>query len=1507
MSRPLSLLLVSCLAICRIADVAFAKEGTRFESVWNIRTTTGEVFRLDAGQTVEIGVRVERPSTLPTNSRLLSSWRLVEADDPSRVPRAPERDESGREINAHGIYTAPTPNWSKLLHALDADVYMVYRAPVSGLYVLSVKPEEGEVDLFDGERWREPGQAPKIAPVPKRVAWPDGASVDVAVSVKSIDVTGEATNRLYIEAEPNDTPEQGQPITVGDVDDEYTINVIGSSDDIEYFDNGRVGSSGDDWFRFEYTGSEKRLLTGCLSIPDQQAAARIRVYRIDPAKVGQDPSWQAYPKPGQLLPIVEYLDGKNENERVHQQTEQHRIAITRNLDPNSVYFIRVEANAPGYDLELRVVKPAPYDNPQRAVRQGLYDHIGQVDAWIVNRPRGASVERRIRDSGNLLGTNCMSCHTQSGVWGPAIPFAMGYRPQNIQPWRHLMNTCYQSLRPTNVLKDAANNTSLRPLDIGDGPAGTRVAGHAAISLERFFPARKLQSKQSFRTANYVLLTADPGGINAAGPGANVGQGVVFNYAGEIVWTYWQQTGEPRFFHALEDKARRMMDINVKYADDLGHRVEFFSRYFPTDYIGAADQVAKQEGWDDAKKEEALQKAKELDDKIRPQVADDLKRLRAIQLEGGGWSFDPGTTSDDGKTWSVKDQKAEPSPTALALIAFEAAGIPKDNPIVDKGIQALLGLQRPSGYWKGASQTGFVATSYSLHALSRYFPNTSPSPWDGLPLRAGEGAPLSTTDGNGAETSADPPRSLDSEPSGGRVMPATTLTATIRRVRDIAILEDAKRAPELIKAATHENAIVRYWAIIGLGYTNTEAAVPKLVANLGHRSKMVREAAHWSLRQTLIDDHAWQAVFTALGSQDDYTREAAMRALVMKVDAVMPQSAVNTDRLVMAFAQGLNNDPHPAVRAWATRAAWQWWVWNPPVRDGLNEAWTRMLMREEPNTLVENAIRYQSQALFIANGHVANGSAEHQYTELAKLFESLHEQFAKAKSDKNEALERRLTQRLVSVAATFYQQRGGDGGAGQMGYVTPGSGKLFGEVVLTQLAYIETLPESDRYDLLMRSTLEGAANIPHEPLQEKLVNYSISGAERFRSVAASSISDPRLVSLIAVPEKLEPMHAQLVRGALEPPRRQDLSDPILKMFGGVKWILPDTEEQRLEILQFLVPDASGYLTTDEIAKIADPAPKVEAERHRDAAWYLADGLGSAVAKNPDLHFEHLAEAFPTKFDNDAHARFWMRSVPWILSYKRQLPEVVVDPKKPPPIDTYEELRTRALLLFLSQLKENADPRNRKEAATLANQTALKRNPEVLTALDAMIKFEKDKGIVENAKKVLSQSSETFQKDLVTALKNDKDHMFETDGDGNPKPPEDFVQDVTYFRDYVVPEMTKVLRGDERSCMICHGEKGRVPSMELHAPDQVGFLPVDKLIANYRILQQRVNLKDIETSKLLRKPLNIQTGKEDGHQGGRRYQPNDAGYQILRKWVTNQLTIQEKYGQPKPSAKATAAKP
>ena len=95
--------------------------------------------------------------------------------------------------------------------------------------------------------------------------------------------------------------------------------------------------------------------------------------------------------------------------------------------------------------------------------------------------------------------------------------------------------------------------------------------------------------------------------------------------------------------------------------------------------------------------------------------------------------------------------------------------------------------------------------------------------------------------------------------------------------------------------------------------------------------MVREAARWGMRQTLLDDKGWDHLFAAYSaSADDLTREAIAAALIMRADAVMPRSGVGFGRARAALDRMMNDDPHPAVRAWATRAAWNWWVWNPPV-------------------------------------------------------------------------------------------------------------------------------------------------------------------------------------------------------------------------------------------------------------------------------------------------------------------------------------------------------------------------------------------------------------------------------------------------------------------------------------------------------------------------------------------------------------------------------------------------
>jgi hypothetical protein len=323
-------------------------------------------FALQQGETFDVSVNLPQPTALPAHGRVGVRWRLVEEKP------AIGAHQLTRQANALGIYTAPTANWQKVLHALDADLYLVYRAPVAGLYALEIAPVTDEPTIFEGARWREEGIAPQAVTFPNKTPWPAGKTVPLAVTINPLDLTSSHAQGSYIEQEPNDTPEQAQEIVFpegqADKDGVRIARISGGADDIEYFDNGKVGQSGDDWFLIKYDGAEPKLLTGNLTIPDHTLAAQLRFYARDAAGA-----------------LVEYTEGRNENERVHQQNEGHRAAINRLLKPGGVYFLRAEANAPGYEVELRLLKPAPYDDPRMAVRQAMYDHLGQVDSHSRHR------------------------------------------------------------------------------------------------------------------------------------------------------------------------------------------------------------------------------------------------------------------------------------------------------------------------------------------------------------------------------------------------------------------------------------------------------------------------------------------------------------------------------------------------------------------------------------------------------------------------------------------------------------------------------------------------------------------------------------------------------------------------------------------------------------------------------------------------------------------------------------------------------------------------------------------------------------------------------------------------------------------------------------------------------------------------------------------------------------------------------------------------------------------
>ena len=1290
-----------------------------------------KVVELSAGQTIEISAGIISPSQLPVNGRLAVEWSGPAAD----------------------------AGFRKVLHALDPDVYVVYRAPQDGKYNLGLRAVEDEEPPASSPRWRETGALADVKPFPKLTPWPGGHAVEMRLLVQQVEL-GQATRGHHVELEPNNSLTQAQPLPLAAGDDAQTLHLTGGADDIEYFDNGQYGESGDDWFRLEYRGTAERLLSVNLMPTDPLVAARVRVYSPD----GE-----------------EFTDGKHLNETTHEQTEEHRTAVVRTLRPGAVVLLRVEANSPGYDLEIRVRRPAPFTDPREAVRLAMYDHVAQVSAWLMNRPRGNSLDRRLRDTGSLYGSNCMSCHTQSGVWGPAGPLAFGYRIENPLHYRHLVNVMYESLRPTNVLKDAANNTSLPPHDLGDGPAGTRVAGHNVLALETVIAPRKLHSAQQIRTANYVLQTSDPSGINAAGKGSNVGRAVVIHYAGEILRRAWDKTGEERYLAGIEERAVKMLDLAPQYTDDLAHRVMFFRRVFPADYATLKQNSAE---------------AQTLAARIKDQVDRDERALRASQRDDGAWGFAPGQI----------DRTADPAPTALAIDALAALGAGADDPAVSRGVKALLAMQHPYGLWNRSAKTGFVTTSYVMHALARIHPDDRPK----LARK-------------------------DLEPVAGE-----SLHDTIGRMRLLALMDAwsataAGESPDefldlMCDGASHPSALVRYWAMIALGARHTSAAAPELLRGLGDPVKMVREAARWGLRQTLLDDHGWDEVLAAYDEAGDLAREQIAAALVIRADAVMPASSVDLQRLADLLDRMMNSDSSPAVRAWAARAAWNWWVWNPPMRPRLNQAYVTMLQTPEPSQLVEQAKRYQLQALLIVNGNRSAANYDNPYTELADLLAAIDRLLD---SDAADLVSRRLT----GAAATYHNASYGSNGTGQLGYATPGASLAIGRSLARFWRQAEAAGDSRAIQL----SVEGAANVIHEDVQRKLLDYSIKGPEKLRPIAASSLSDPRAVILPTTPEFVGPLVERIHANAKTEDGRRQVTRITVRQLSSARWDMPTSEGRQREFFNLLIP------------KLDDPDSETQ--------WFLAEQLGRILASNPDFRTPTLLAMSPRSFTSPLEEAFWLPSAGWMLTHGAPVPEI----GQSAAANDATELHRFALDLVVRNLDPAADSRARAIAVTMLYQPALYSNPQVIAAAQRI-----DAG---SFRRLLP---EAFERDLLEAVSQDK---VEPKLDLSERRRRNFA----YFRDFVTPELARENRADGDSCFSCHGG-GKVPSMSLEAPDRRSrYLSPQDTWSNYRTLLARIDQNDAAASKVLRKPLNVQTGKEDGHQGGQRYRPNDRGYEILKRWA------------------------
>ena len=409
--------------------------------------------------------------------------------------------------------------------------------------------------------------------------------------------------------------------------------------------------------------------------------------------------------------------------------------------------------------------------------------------------------------------------------------------------------------------------------------------------------------------------------------------------------------------------------------------------------------------------------------------------------------------------------------------------------------------------------------------------------------------------------------------------------------------------------------MRYHGLLGLGGALAPEGVPVLIRPLDDPVKFCREAAFWSLRQLLLDDQGWPETFQAYRPGSDRARQSIQQALVTRVDLVGPKSRADIPELTGVLTAGMT-DPHPGARVWACKAAWHWWVWNPPTRETINRAWVEALAREEKEALVEMALRYSTVSLLITNGQIANQTGgknqDQQYQKLADLYKLL----ALRRESADDRTLARIDRRLTAIAASHFQERGSDGGPGQLGYSTPGSADVIGRAVLATYQR-----EQDGAAIPWKKiSLEGAANVNYPPLERRLLELLTGGEAETVAAAARALVNPQSFTLPATVATLRPLLERL-DGFLNSGQKSD-AEALANFMSRVRW------------------DFTGVDTKAEEAFYQTLIPLENPKR--------AAVLGKILGDNTTLHRKSVFALVR------GEPRFWLPSTEWMLAFQEGSP-------------------------------------------------------------------------------------------------------------------------------------------------------------------------------------------------------------------------------------------------------------
>ena len=550
--------------------------------------------------------------------------------------------------------------------------------------------------------------------------------------------------------------------------------------------------------------------------------------------------------------IEEFTDGQDSVAIPHEvQALPSNIFAPRTLTEAGEYYLRVRANHPEYKLRTRIYEPPPYRDPQDAVRAGVDYIMGAGDSWFANTPRRGGRLDRVA-SVHQETSLCVACHVSHFSQRAQLYSTLsGYPVVQRAQLKFLSDRFYNNPRPFYGFEK-------------DGAVWARMISAPGSVLSRMSQLMSMfedeVSREPFPAyhqaiANYLdIYYAGSSDLPPDETNGNTPQVSAF----EVAWYSWKTTHAVRIPQMIaRGPVKNMIDL-----------------CYQTLALADIDGV-----------------------KYKEQIAANAARILSLQRPSGQWSM-----TFDSDAAEVEFQ------TGHALWALWAAGIPRDHPQVQKGLQYLLKRQQPFGGWFDPKQsfenfrTPFRETQFAVVALSAYYPREK--------HEKGWNSPQ--------------PEKLPQDP--------------VELLKALDQIWDAPRAEivhQMETACSSGDVLIRQAAVEALGRIAQPHTAVTLASLLGDESKLVQRTAAWGLRQ-IYSRHPQEPIsmlLAAMQSQDARVRWGAARVFAHHFAALARRDDV------VAVLEKMTSDPVLAVQMEAVQGLWQSWFWNadPVVRDRIEDA------------------------------------------------------------------------------------------------------------------------------------------------------------------------------------------------------------------------------------------------------------------------------------------------------------------------------------------------------------------------------------------------------------------------------------------------------------------------------------------------------------------------------------------------------------------------------------------